>query len=292
MMSSLALPTQRGYVPRSLGLRAAATAIGNEIRKGLLHAWAERLQILIEMPLFLAFFLLVALILGRGEQIASGHLDWRFDPAEVSTLIVGFAAYMFWYLQTAKLFWRLLGEIQSGTLEQVYLSPLPAWLVTAAGRVLATVVETTFVVGIVSAVVYAVVPFHIFWQWQALLPMVLIVMGSVGYSLMEGGLTLIWKRVEMIHELALGLMAFLSGALLPLDRLPGWMTDIGRFTPISQGVVGLRALMVHGHASIPSSADGSLAWTLGISLAWLLLGIAIFSWGGSIARRHGSLGRY
>ena len=48
---------------------------------------------------------------------------------------------------------------------------------------------------------------------------------------MEGGITLIWKRVEMFHELAFGLMAFLSGALLPLDRLPAWMADIGRFAP-------------------------------------------------------------
>lgn len=122
----------------------------------------ERLQILIELPLFLAFFLVLAIIVGRGQQIISGHLDWRFDPARVSTLMVGFAAYMFWYLQTAKLFWRLLGEIQSGTLEQIYLSPLPAWLVATAGRVLATVVETAFVIAILYAIVFAIMPFHLF----------------------------------------------------------------------------------------------------------------------------------
>ena len=291
-MSSLAPATGNGYVQRSLGLRAASTAVGNEITKGLLHAWGERLQILIEIPLFLAFLLLLALVLGRGQQIASGGLDWRFDPAQVSMLIVGFAAYTFWYLQTAKLFWRLLGEIQAGTLEQVYLSPLPAWLVAAAGRVLATVVETTFVVGILTAIVYVVVPFHLFWRWQALIPVVFIVIGSVGYSLMEGGLTLAWKRVEMIHELALGMMAFFSGALLPLDRLPGWMADIGRFTPISQGVVGLRALLVGGSTSLPSNGDGSFMWTLAVSLAWLLLGIVVFNLGEWVARKQGSLGRY
>lgn len=291
-MSTLAPAARGALVSRNLGLRSGSIAVGNEISKGLLSAWGERLQILIELPLFAVFFLLIALILGRGQQIASGHLDWRFDPVQVSTLFVGFAAYTFWYLQTAKLFWRLLGEIQSGTLEQVYLSPLPAWLVAAAGRVLATVLETTFVVGIMSAVIYVVVPFHLYWRWQALIPIGLIVAASVGYSLLEGGLTLIWKRVEMIHELALGLMVFLSGALLPLDRLPSWMAVIGRFTPISQGVVGLRTLLVGGSTSLPSNGDGSLAWTLAISVGWLLLGIVAFNLGGSAARRQGSLGRY
>lgn len=290
-MSSLAPATRPGSMRRSLGSRAAITAVGNEVSKGLLHAWGERLQILIELPLFLIFFLLIALILGRGQQIASGHLE-RFDSVQVSTLMVGYAAYLFWYLQTAKLFWRLLGEVQSGTLEQVYLSPLPAWLVAAAGRVLATVLETAFLTAVLTAVVYVVVPFHLFWRGQAVIPIVLIVIGSVGYSLMEGGIVLIWKRVELVHELALGLMAFFSGALLPLDRLPGWMADIGRFAPISQGVVGLRALLVDGKQVLPTSGDGSVLWMLGISLAWLLLGIAVFNMGESVARKHGSLGRY
>ncbi len=279
-------------VRQTLGPRTAGIAVGNEVTKGLYHAWGERLQILIEMPLFITFFLLLALILGRGQQIAIGQLNWQFDSAAVSSLIVGYAAYMFWYLQSAKLFWRLVGEIQSGTLEQVYLSPLPAWVVAAAGRVLATVLETTFVTAVLIAVVLVVTPIHLFLRAEALVPAFLVLVGSVGYSLMEGGITLIWKRVELFHELALGLVTFLNGALLPLDRLPAWMADIGRFAPVAQGVVGLRSLLVGGNTSLPSSGDGSLPWLLGIGVAWLLLGIAVFTLGQASARRTGSLGRY
>ena len=291
-MSSLAQATTSGGMRRSLGPRQAAIAIGNEITKGFIHAWGERIQILIEMPLFAIFFLLIAMILGHGQQIVSGRLDWRFDSLAVSSLIVGYGAYGFWYLQSAKLFWRLLGEIQSGTLEQVYLSPLPGWLVAAAGRVLATVLETAFVIAVLVAIVLSVAPFHLFWRPEALVPALFVLVGSVGYSLMEGGITLIWKRVEMFHELSLGLMAFLSGALLPLDRLPAWMADIGEFTPIGQGVVGLRALLVKGSSSLPPNGDGSLLWLFGIGAAWLLLGIAVFKFGEASARCSGSLGRY
>ena len=291
-MSALAQPVSRAPSPRTLGARAFATAIGNEVQKGLFHAWSERLQVMIEMPLFLTFFLLVALVLGRGQQIASGHLDWRFNPATIGPLFVGFVAFGFFYLQTAKLFWRLLGEIQAGTLEQVYLSPLPAWLVAAAGRVLATVLETGAVVAVLYAVIFAIVPFHLVWRPQALLPIAFVVLGSVGYSLIEGGMTLAWKRVELVHELALGLMTFFSGALIPLDRLPAWMAEIGRFAPISQGIVGLRSVLVGGKEAFPLGDDGGLLWMAGISAAYLVLGIAAFSLGETKARRQGSLGRY
>ena len=291
-MSSIAPAVANVSAPPRLGSRAAATAVANEIVKGMLHAWGERLQIVIEMPLFLVFFLLITLVLGRGQQIATGHLDWRFQPAQVASLMVGFAAFTFFYLQTAKLFWRLLGEIQAGTLEQVYLSPLPAWLVATAGRVLATVIETVFVVAALSVVVFAIVPFHFVWQVQALVPIASILTGGVGWSLIEGGIALAWKRVEMVHELVLGLMTFLSGAFIPLDRLPGWMADVGRFTPISQGIVGLRSLLVQGRESLPAGGDGGLVWLVAIAGAYLLIGIGVFSLGEAKARREGSLGRY
>ncbi len=287
-MSALAdVPAARG-----LGLRAAATAVGNEIEKGLLHAWAERLQIVIELPLFLIFFLLAGLVLGRGQEIASGHLDWRLDPERIAPLLVGMAAFTFLYLQSAKFFWRLLGEIQSGSLEQIYLSPLPAWLVATAGRVIATVLETGLVVAVIYLVSFAIVPFHVVWRAQALVPMVLILVGSVGYSLIEGGITLAFKRVELVHELALDVMIFFSGALIPLSQLPAWMAETGRFTPIGQGIVGLRAVLIGGRASFPLGGDGGLLWMFGISFAYLLVGILVFSLGESIARRQGSLGRY
>jgi ABC-type polysaccharide/polyol phosphate export permease len=279
-------------VSRGLGRRAIASAVGNEIEKGLLHAWGERLQILIELPLFLIFFLLLALVVGRGQEIASGHLDWRFDPAHVSSLLVGYAAFLFIYLQTAKLFWRLLGEIQAGTLEQVYLSPLPAWLVATAGRVLATVLETAALVLVLYLIVFAIVPFHLVWNFQALVPIAFLAVASVGYSLIEGGMVLAWRKVELIHELAVGLMVFFSGALIPLSQLPIWMADIGRLAPISEGVVALRAVLIDGHQSFPLEGDGGILWMTGISAAYLVIGIAVFSLGERRARSRGSLGRY
>ena len=109
------------------------TALGNEVSKGLLFAWSERLQIALELPFFTVFILLLGPMLGSGRQIAAGHLSWTLNSGRISLLMIAFVPAMFFYFQAVKLFWRLLGEIQSGTIEQVYLSPLPSWLVAAAG---------------------------------------------------------------------------------------------------------------------------------------------------------------
>ena len=87
-------------------------------------------------------------------------------------------------------------------------------------------------------------------------------------------------------------MVFFSGAIIPLSQLPGWMQDIGRFTPISQGVVGPRAVMIDGQTSFPLDGDGGIVWMVAISAAYLVIGIAAFGLGEARARRWGSLGRY
>jgi ABC-2 type transport system permease protein len=52
----------------------------------------------------------------------------------VSIILVAFLPAMFFYFQAVKLFWRLLGEIQAGTIEQVYLSRCrPGWSPSPGG---------------------------------------------------------------------------------------------------------------------------------------------------------------
>ena len=82
---------------------------------------------------------------------------------------------------------------------------------------------------------------------------------SAAASLIEAGFTLAWKRVEIVHELAVGLMVFFSGALVPLDRLPAGMAEIGRFAPISQGIVALRSLLVDSRSTIGLAGDRGMS---------------------------------
>ncbi len=58
----------------------------------------------------------------------------------------------------------------AGTLEQVYLSPLPSWLLAAAARVVAALAETLIVVAGIYGIVSIVVPLHYHWSAAVLLP--------------------------------------------------------------------------------------------------------------------------
>src|SRR3990170_6676710 len=104
------------------------------------------------MPLFVIFVLLLAYTVGQGAAIAErGQIDWTIDPRHATWLFIGLATFTYTYLHLQKMFWRLLAEIQSGTLEQTYLSPLPSWVHVVGGRIVAAVAETAVVIVVVYA---------------------------------------------------------------------------------------------------------------------------------------------
>jgi ABC-2 type transport system permease protein len=281
------LPVERG-----LGGRAALRAIGNEVSKGLLAGWGERLQILIELPLFVSTALLFFAVIGKGQEIASGRVDWSLDPYQTTWIFLGYVAFSFYYLQTAKLFWRLLGEIQTGTLEQVYLSPLPSWLIAAAGRVVAAVVETSFVVAAMYLAVELVVDLDMRGHAAGLPSLLFLVAGAVGYSLVIGGLALVWKRIELINDALYMALFLFGGLLLPLDRMPDWVAAVARLLPLTHAAESLRNVLLDGRPFATLHGDGGLIWLTATTVAWLIAGALAFHLGERTAKRRGTLSRY
>src|SRR5260370_20314900 len=96
-------------------------------------------------------------------------------------------------MQTVKLFWRLRGEIQSGTVEQVYLCPLPSWLVVAAGRVVAALIESALVAAGTYGIVRAFGPLHYHWSASALLPLVFVIITASPRRGAPGGWSGCWS---------------------------------------------------------------------------------------------------
>jgi ABC-2 type transport system permease protein len=263
------------------GIWAFITAIGNEIEKGLIDLWRGKIASFLELILFGLFFLAIMFALGRGV----------FHREQVAPLLVGFVGYIFFHMQTNRLFWGLLGEMQSGTLEQMYLSPLPSWLLTI-GLQVASIVEAAISALLLSLFIELFVQVPLPLHWAALIPLVLLVLGSVGYSLILGGLTLLFKRLEILKELFQIVVLIFGGVLVPLDRLPGWMATIARFLPLTPGVEGLRKTLLAGISLGRLSGDGTLLWLVGSAAAYLALGIVIFRWCEREASRKGTLGQY
>lgn len=266
------------------GIRSFATAIGNEIAKGLIDLWRGKVASFLELVLFGLMFLVIAFAVGRGA----------FHGVQVAPLLIGFVGYIFFHMQTNRLFWGLLGEMQSGTLEQMYLSPLPSWLLTV-GLQAASVIEASIsalVLYLFVVLVARMAPATIPLRPLALLPLILLVVGSVGYSLILGGLTLRFKRLEILKELFQIVVLIFGGVLVPLSRMPEWMAAIARLLPLTPGVEALRKTLLDGASLAALAADGTLLWLVGSAAAYLLLGVVTFTWCGRIARRRGTLGQY
>ncbi len=257
------------------GIRTFATAIGNEVSKGLIDLWRGKIASLLELILFGLFFLAITFAVGRGA----------FHREQVMPLLLGFVGYIFFHMQTNRLFWGLLGEMQSGTLEQMYLSPLPSWLLTI-GLQVASIVEAAISALVLSLFIELVVQVPIPLHWAVVLPLVLLVLSSAGYSLILGGLTLLFKRLEVLKELFQLVVLIFGGVLVPLDRMPGWMATIARFLPLTPGVEVLRKTL------LDRVSLGTLLWLVGSAAAYLALGIVIFRWCERIAKRRGTLGQY
>ena len=285
-MTTLAMPGISPVAARFL------TALGNEIRKGLAFAWSEKLQILIEMPFFAIFILLLGPLLGAGHQIASGHVSWSLHSGRTSLLLLAFLPAAVFYMQAVKLFWRLLGEIQSGTLEQVYLSPLPSWLVAAAGRLAAAIIETLILMAVAYGVTSAFVTLHFHWTFAALVPMTFLIITGIGYSLIIAGMTLLWKRIQLLNDTLLMLVMVFAVTALPLITVPGWFTGISRVLPVTADVASLYGVMLGRRGITGLWGTGGLLWVAVTAAAYLAAGIIVFRVLERITRARGTLGAY
>lgn len=270
---------------------ATVVALGNEVAKGLRFGWAERKQIVLELSMFVPLFVIFAAVAGQGEAILADEFAWSFDDRRSGWLFVGFGFGMFFFLQVQKFFWRQLGEIQGGTLEQVYLSPLPWWVLAAVGRVLASIIETFFVVGVMYISVSLTIGIDIDWRTVGLVPLAFLIVGAVGHSLIIGGLTLVWKRVEILNDMLLLILFFLGGMFIPLDDMPDWMAVIGRLLPITHPIEAGRAVLLDGDG-LALTGDGGVLWMALLAAAWLAVGAAVFHRATQIVRRDGTLTRY
>lgn len=268
----------------------SGVALGAEVRKGLLVAWSERVQIVMELPFFALFILLLGPVLGRGHQAGGAPVHWSLNSDTTSALVLWFVPFTFFYMQNVKLFWRLLGEIQSGTLEQVYLSPLPSWVVVAAARAVAALVESVIVAAGIYGIVSAFVPLRYHWQASALLPAVLLVITVTGFSLITAGATLVWKRLQLVNDAVLTVVMIFSASALPLITVPGWMSHLSRFFPATAGVGGLYNVLL-GPVGATAWGTGGLIWQVVTAAAYLAAGIAAFRLLENVAKTRGALAR-
>ncbi|WP_431925014.1 ABC transporter permease [Nonomuraea jabiensis] len=256
-----------------------------EVRKGLLNLAAEWRQILIQMITFPLFYLLIVLFMGRGQLRAELLLP----------VLLGMVALTFIHEQVNRVFWSYLGDIQSGVLEQTYLTPLPSSALILGRQVAAVIsaLPTALAVLATGALAIGLQGGQLPVDAQVIVPLAAIALGTCGLALILCGLTLVFKRIEIITQLSIAIYAIAGGTLVPLAALPDPLAFLSRLTvPIAPGIEAMRDILIGGHSLATLPTGWGLGWLLTQPLLITATGVALFNRLEHLARHRGTLGRY
>lgn len=269
--------------PSPRPLRAAA--FGGEVDKGLRALASDWRALVIQMATFPMFYLLIVLFVGRGE----------LKPELLLPIGIGTVALSFIHEQVNRMFWSFQGDIQSGVLEQNYLTAVPSW-VLILGRQVAAVLAAVPIALAVAATAWLAVTLtggSVHADASALVPVAAIAAGTCGLALVLCGLALVYKRVQIVTQLSVAVFAITGGALVPLTELPDWAAALSRtVVPIAPGVEALRDILLHGGSLTDLDTGWGLGWLLLQPLLIVAAGIVLFTRLERAAKRRGTLSRY
>jgi hypothetical protein len=67
---------------------------------------------------------------------------------------------------------------------------------------------------------------------------------GVGHSLIIGGMTLMWKRIQILQDAFLLLVMIFAISALPVLAVPGWFTGLARVFPVTAAVASLYDVLI------------------------------------------------
>jgi ABC-2 type transport system permease protein len=115
------------------------------------------------------------------------------------------------------------------------------------------------------------------------------VISGTAFGLTIGSVGMRARDVFMSANVAYYVMWLLCGVNIPLDALPGWLSQIGRLMPLTHGIAAARKIAAG--ASLRSVSG--LVWTeVGVAAAWGTLAFTLIRWFEFEGRRRASLETY
>jgi len=256
----------------------ATRAVLGETQKGLWLLWGHRSVVLIEIITLVAFYPFLQFVIGNGT----------INRVLVPPTLLAFLALPLLYLAILKLVGDLLEEVNSGTFEQMHLSPFsPASLLV--GRLLAFVLEGVLVAVVVGVLMTWWLGVSIPLRAAGLLPAALTVIGIIGFALLIGGLALALPQIGAIAHLFSGLIFLLNGTFIPLEWYPAWVQTLARFLPTTLGVLVTRQVVLQGQSLGAVWANGTLPWLIIHTSGLFVLGWFVFLLNDRRAMQQGTL---
>jgi ABC-2 type transport system permease protein len=252
--------------------------LGNETAKGLLILWSHRVTLVPQVANMAVMYLALQYVIGGGGLVR------ELLPATT----LAYATYVLGYIALLKMSAGIAEEMNTGTLGQSMLSPLPAWALSI-GRLGATLVEGTVVAGIIGIGFVVALDIDIPLRWAALLPLALTVIDVGGFALLIGGLTLTIASIGAVVHVIQGLVMMLNGSLIPVYLYPPALEVVAKLTPSTLGIDATRSVLFENASLAEVWSNGSLPLATVHAGVMLLLGWIVYQRNTRRALREGRL---
>ena len=270
-----ALHTARRSAPRW------GPAMWSEMRKDLLVELSYRLDLILSFVLWILIFLGSVLLVGGG-QITPALLA----SAALGFVLTSYAGDIMQYMTS-----HVEAAARAGTLEQLYLSIVPARVLMLA-KMMGSLIISTVSLLLSGVVLMAFTEFRLAFKWEAIPVVILTWLGLFGFGYIVAGGTLLFKQIGSASSLLTGMLYFVNGTYIPLETLSPTLSILGRLLPAGQGIIVLRAIVLEGRTLGDVLGDGSAVFLIVHSTILFALGWQIFRWAETIAKQRGSLGQY
>lgn len=230
---------------------------------------------------FITTFVFYGLFLGV-QYIGGPALEFgdRLD-----SIIVGYVLWNLIILIMTDIALSIQTEAQTGTLEQLFLSPFGAPFVFLVRGLASLTLRLAITSGIMVIIVFlsgatlALPP-------SLSLPLIAVLLSAYGLAFLIGSLALLFKRVsQLLSIFQFALLILLS---LPTEKWIGWLKVVNWILPMAGGAGVMRNLMVWGE---PLQLV-SLCFALMNGIVYLLLGMWTFSFTENRVKMNGKLGGY
>ena len=160
----------------------------------------------------------------------------------------------------------LVTQRETGQLKRYRGTPVPAWTFICA-----TLLRVMVLVGLMAVVLLTIarVVYGVEVSGAGLAKTALyVVLGTATLCSVGIAATTIATDLDTATAalpFAAVLVSFISGIFIPVDQLPNWLADIGRFLPVYHLAIGLQAALgVSGRVSFDASDAAVLcAWAVG-----------------------------
>jgi len=181
------------------------------------------------------------------------------------------------------------GERFQNTLSAILVSPAPR-IPLFFGRSLPVVLNGAFVAAFALFTGSLVLGVHL--PSSSIAPLLLVVLiaafSCTGLGLVNAAASLRIRENAVLSNVIFGFLLIFTGANVPLDDLPGWMSTLAQGLPFTHAIEAARQLAAG--ASLADVAD-LLGAELLIGTIYGILGYTLLRWFETLSRRHASLER-